>query len=161
MQMGFPNDSKVKNPPAILEAQETQVRSLGWEDPLRRRQPSPVFLESSSGDFHEQRSLVCYSSWGPKESDETKQLNTHTQTHRSMQIWDHYVIMNAMKLTWYYVILYDITYMWNLKKRNDTNELMYKTETDPQTEKTNLRLSKRKEGRDKLGTLCVHTLPGI
>ena len=81
MQMGFPNDSKVKNPPAILEAQETQVRSLGWEDPLRRRQPSPVFLESSSGDFHEQRSLVCYSSWGPKESDETKQLNTHTHTN--------------------------------------------------------------------------------
>ena len=28
-------------------------------------------------------------------------------------------------------ILYDITYMWNLKY--DTNELIYKTETDPQT----------------------------
>ena len=26
---------------------------------------------------------------------------------------------------------YDITYMWNLK--NDTNELIYKTETDSQT----------------------------
>ena len=25
----------------------------------------------------------------------------------------------------------DIAYMWNLKK-NDTNELVYKTETDPQ-----------------------------
>ena len=24
----------VKNPPAIQEMQETQVRSLGWEDPL-------------------------------------------------------------------------------------------------------------------------------
>ena len=29
-------------------------------------------------------------------------------------------------------ILYDIPYMWTLK-RNDTNELMYKTETDSQT----------------------------
>ena len=28
-------------------------------------------------------------------------------------------------------ISYDITYMWNLK--NDTNELIYKTETDWQT----------------------------
>ena len=31
----------------------------------------------------------------------------------------------------------DIAYMWNLKK-NDTNELVYKTETDPQMQKTNL-----------------------
>jgi len=26
---------------------------------------------------------------------------------------------------------YDVTYMWNIKK-NDTNELIYKTETDSQ-----------------------------
>ena len=32
-------------------------------------------------------------------------------------------------------ISYDITYMWNLKY--DTNELIYKTETDSQTQKTN------------------------
>ena len=32
-------------------------------------------------------------------------------------------------------ILYDITYMWNLK--NSTNELMYKTEVFSQTQKTN------------------------
>ena len=29
---------------------------------------------------------------------------------------------------------YDITYMWNLKY--DTNELMYETETDSQTQRT-------------------------
>jgi len=43
----------VKNPPAI---QETQLRSLGWEDPLEKR-----FL---TGKFHEQRSLEGYSPWG-------------------------------------------------------------------------------------------------
>ena len=39
-------------------------------------------------------------------------------------------------------ISYDITYMWNLK--NDTNELIYKTEINPQTQKRNLWLPKRK-----------------
>ena len=42
--------------------------------------------------------------------------------------------------------------MWNLK--NDTNELIYKTEADLQTQKTNLSLPKGKGGgRDKLGVL--------
>ena len=42
--------------------------------------------------------------------------------------------------------------MWNLKK-NGTNEVIYKTETDSQTLKTNLWLTKGKGkgGRDKLG----------
>ena len=41
--------------------------------------------------------------------------------------------------------------MWNPK--NDTNDLIYKTETDSQTSKTNLWLPKGKRGggRDKLG----------
>ena len=34
--MGFPSDSVVKNPPAIQEAQETRVQSLGREDPLEK-----------------------------------------------------------------------------------------------------------------------------
>ena len=34
-------------------------------------------------------------------------------------------------------ILYDIPYMWNLKT-NDINELIYKTETDSQPQRTNL-----------------------
>ena len=36
------------------------------------------------------------------------------------------------------------------KKKNTTNELIYKTETDSQTKKTNLYLPKGKEARDKL-----------
>ena len=48
----------VKNLPAI---QETQVQSLGWEDPWRRKwQPTPVLLP---GEFHWQRSRVGYSPW--------------------------------------------------------------------------------------------------
>ena len=43
-----------------------------------------------------------------------------------------------------------MVYMWNLK--NNTNESIYKTETDLQTQKTNLWLSQGKgRGRDKLG----------
>ena len=38
-------------------------------------------------------------------------------------------------------ILYDIIYMWNVKK-NSINELIYKTETDSQTQQTNLWLPK-------------------
>ena len=42
--------------------QETQVRSLGQEDPWRRKwQPTPVFLP---GESHGWRNLVGYSPWG-------------------------------------------------------------------------------------------------
>ena len=47
---------------------------------------------------------------------------------------------------------YHITYMWNLKY--DTNELIYETETDSQTQRTDLWLQKGKGagvGGDKLG----------
>ena len=33
--MGFPDGSVVKNPPAMQETQETQVQSLGLENPLK------------------------------------------------------------------------------------------------------------------------------
>ena len=56
----------VKNLPAVWE---TQVQSLGWEDPLERDTFTPVFLP---GEFHGQRSLVGYSLWGCKEPDMTE-----------------------------------------------------------------------------------------
>ena len=34
MILGFPGSLVVKNPPTIHETRETQVQSLGWEDPL-------------------------------------------------------------------------------------------------------------------------------
>ena len=34
VSVGFPHGSAVKNQPALQEAQEMWVQSLGWEDPL-------------------------------------------------------------------------------------------------------------------------------
>ena len=57
----------LKNLPAM---QETQVRSLGQEDPPEEEMAiHPVFL---SGESHGQRSLAGYSPWGRKESDTTE-----------------------------------------------------------------------------------------
>ena len=57
----------VKNLPAV---QETQVQSLGWEEPLEKKWlPTPVFMP---GESHGQRSLVGYSPWGCKEWDTTE-----------------------------------------------------------------------------------------
>ena len=51
----------VKNLPAM---QETQVHSLGWEDPLEKGiLPTPVFLSWKS---HGQRSQVGSCPWGTK-----------------------------------------------------------------------------------------------
>ena len=59
----------VKNPPAVSE---TQVSSLGGEDPWRQKwQPTPVFL---AREFHGQRSLAGYCPWGLRESDRTERL---------------------------------------------------------------------------------------
>ena len=64
--MGFPGGSVVKN---HLPTQETQVPSLGREDPLEKEmQLTPV---SVPGEFHGQESLVGYSLWGHRESDMT------------------------------------------------------------------------------------------
>ena len=68
--LGFPRGSVVKNSPANQEIQETQIQSLGWEDPLKKKwQPTPVFLPGKS---HGQRSLVDYNPWGHEKSDTTE-----------------------------------------------------------------------------------------
>ena len=52
---------------------EIWVRSLGQEDPWRRKwQPTPAFLP---GESHGWRSLMGYSLWGCKESDTTERLH--------------------------------------------------------------------------------------
>ena len=67
--MGFPCGSMVKNLPAM---QETQVRSWGQEDPLEKEMAT--YSSILAGEFHGQRSLTGYSSWGLKKSDMTEQL---------------------------------------------------------------------------------------
>ena len=59
----------VNNLPAM---QETQVRSLDWEDPLEEE----VAIHSSipAGESHGQRSLAGYSPWSHKELDMSEQL---------------------------------------------------------------------------------------
>ena len=67
------------------ETQETQVRSLGREDSLRRKwQPTPVFWP---GKFHGQRSLVSYSPWGHRVAQITEWLGTHI-TFQGRWLWD-------------------------------------------------------------------------
>ena len=62
----------VKNLSAV---QEAAARSLGQEDPLEKgMQSTPVFLP---GEFHGQRILADYSTWGLKESDAAEQLTLH------------------------------------------------------------------------------------
>ena len=67
----------VKSLPSMWE---TQVQSLGQEDPLRRKwQSTLVFcLENPHG----QRSLVGYNPWGHKELDMTEQLSTATKQQK-------------------------------------------------------------------------------
>ena len=63
----------VKHLPAV---QETQVRSLGWEDPLEKEMAT-YSSKSMPGKFHGLRSLVGYSPWDHKESDTTERLYFH------------------------------------------------------------------------------------
>ena len=52
--------------------QETQVRSLGWEDPLEKRMATHSSIHA--GKSHGQRSLAGYSAWGRQEPDTTERL---------------------------------------------------------------------------------------
>ena len=71
---GFPSGSDCKE--SACNSGDTgfnpRVRKIPWR---RDWQPTPVFLP---GEFHGQRSLVGYSSWGHKEVDTTEQV-THTE----------------------------------------------------------------------------------
>ena len=55
---------------SLSAMEETWVRSLGWEDPWKRKcLPTPVFL---LGESHGQRNLAGYSPCGFKESYTTE-----------------------------------------------------------------------------------------
>ena len=60
----------VKNVPAV---QETQVQSLGWEDPLEKEMAPHSSTLAWKIPWTED--MVGYSSWGRKESDMTERLH--------------------------------------------------------------------------------------
>ena len=60
----------VKNPPAVLE---TQVQSLGWEDPLEKKMATHSNILTWRIPW-----TARLHPWGHKELDTTKRL-THTQ----------------------------------------------------------------------------------
>ena len=60
----------VNNAPAMQETQETQVQSLGWEDPMEKEMATHSSI--LAGKFHRQRRLVGYSQWGRTELNTTE-----------------------------------------------------------------------------------------
>ena len=60
---------------------ETQVRSLGWKDPLEKGLAtySNILAILDSLRTHGQRSLIGYSSWNRTESDMTEAIKHSTQ----------------------------------------------------------------------------------
>ena len=70
----------VKNLPAM----PSPVGKINWR---REWLPTLVFLP---GEFHGQRSLAGYSSWGHKESDMTEQLSlTHNKKWKFLSVAGH------------------------------------------------------------------------
>ena len=91
--VGFPGGSVVKNPHA-KEGDARDTGSIPWVEKIhwrRKWQHTPVFLP---GKFHEQRSLVGYSTGGLKESDmmedacaQYTHIHTHTLTTNGISSW--------------------------------------------------------------------------
>ena len=79
---------RIKCLPAM---QETQVRSLVWEDPLEKEMAIPVLLPGKS---HGQKSLVGYSPCGRKESDTTERLHFHFLS--AMKLEDDYFLAGKL-----------------------------------------------------------------
>ena len=64
--VGFSGDSLVKNLPSV---QETQFRSLGWEDPMKMEMATHPSIFAWNTPW--KRSLKVYSPWTHKEVDVT------------------------------------------------------------------------------------------
>ena len=77
---------------------ETQVRSLGWEDPLEKE----MAIQSSTiaWKIHGRRSLVGYSPWGPKKLDTTERLHFHFLSPILEPVTKYYFSLS------YFVIVY-------------------------------------------------------
>ena len=65
---------------------ETQLRSLGWEDPLEKEMA--IHSGTIAWKSHGQRILVGYSPWGRKESDTTERLHFKCEEGVATIQWD-------------------------------------------------------------------------
>ena len=59
----------------MQEEQETQVQSLGWEDPLEEEMATHFSILAWT--FHGQRRLGGYGPWGHKEVDTTEHTHSY------------------------------------------------------------------------------------
>ena len=83
---GFP---RVKNLLANADSQEMRIWSLGREDPLEKGMATHSVV--LPGEFHGQRSLMGYSSWGCQELYMTEQLSVHMHTYAHIDEWKDYM----------------------------------------------------------------------
>ena len=110
--MGFLDDSAVKNLPAV---QETQVWSLGQEDPLEEEMAthSSTLPEKSQG----QRSLAGYSPKGCKGSDTTEWLERISSITSVLSLYFTQIWMNWM-------CVWSVYFFFILKQRLKNEELI-------------------------------------
>ena len=62
--------------------QETQVQSLGWEDPLEKEMATHSSILAWKIPWTQEPGGL-YSPWGHKESDTTERLHTHTGKNKT------------------------------------------------------------------------------
>ena len=77
--VSFPSGSAVKNLPAMQEPQETQVLSLGQEDPLEEGMVTHARIFAWRISWTEECDRL--SSWGPKSWTQLKQLSAAQHIH--------------------------------------------------------------------------------
>ena len=80
---GFPSGSEVKNLPTVQEMQETQIQSLGRENPLEEGMATQSYILTWRIPYspaYTQWGLAGYTPWGCIELDITE-VTEHTCTH--------------------------------------------------------------------------------
>ena len=93
--MGLPGSPVIKNPPAV---QETQVQSLGWEDPLEESMATHSSVLAWGIPWTEEPG----SPWCCKESDMTEatEHTLHTHTHTQMLSLENFTLNNNSPGIW-------------------------------------------------------------
>ena len=86
---------------------ETQVQSLGQEDPLEKEMAT--HFSTLAWKIHGWRSLVGYSPWGCKESDTTERLHFHFFTQSQNGVWFSPLILKEGFLSLFFFFFNDIS----------------------------------------------------